>query len=179
MSEVSKELLSSKRALLTTLTTDTLSSKGASSNTIPATSNTNSEEEMPTPSDFSKMNISVRFKDTSISMLQFTNSSKSSLRWSTYLAKNKLKYDNGDLIYTSYSNFSYDHLVSTSIPKSFIERIFYTQEQVCILIDKLLNYFSKYMLATIDNKAYHFKDILKQLDKAGFIKAIEKKINVH
>jgi len=66
--------------------------------------------------------------------------------------------------------------VPTSVPKSFIKRIFYTQEQVCILIDKLLNYFSKYVLATIDNKAYHFKDILKQLDKTSFIKAIEKKM---
>ena len=95
------------------------------------------------------------------------------------MAKDKLKYDNGDLIYALYLNFLYDHLVSTSVSKSFIERIFYTQEQVCILIDKLLNYFSKYVLATIDNKAYHFKDILKQPDKASFIKAIEKKIDVY
>jgi len=80
MSEVSKELLSSKRAPLATLTIDTLSSKGVSSNTMPPISNTNCEEEMPTPSNFSKINISVRFKDTSTSMLQFTNLSKSSLR---------------------------------------------------------------------------------------------------
>ena len=80
MSEVSKELLSSERAPLTILTTDTLSSKGVSSNTMPPTSNTNCEEEMPTPSNFSKINISMRFKDTSTSMLQFTNLSKSSLR---------------------------------------------------------------------------------------------------
>ena len=44
---------------------------------------------------------------------------------------------------------------------------------------RVYKYFSEYVLATIDNKAYHFKDILKQLDKASFIKAIEKKIDVH
>ena len=59
MSEVPKELSSSERAPLTTLTTDTLSSKGASSNTMPAISNTNCEGEIPTLSDFSKMNISI------------------------------------------------------------------------------------------------------------------------
>ena len=59
ISEVLKELSSSERAPLTTLTTDTLSSEGASSNTMLSVSNTNCEGEMPTPSDFSKMNISI------------------------------------------------------------------------------------------------------------------------
>ena len=47
------------------------------------------------------------------------------------------------------------------------------------LIDNTVNYINEFVLSSIDNKAYHLKDILKQSDKAKFIKAMIKEINIH
>ena len=52
-------------------------------------------------------------------------------------------------------------------------------KRVNTLIDNTVNYINEFVLSSIDNEAHHLKNILKQLDKAEFIKAITKEIDIH
>ena len=64
-------------------------------------------------------------------------------------------------------------------PKIIIDRIFYTQKRISLLIDNSINYIKKFVLSSINNESYYLKDMLKQPDKSEFIKVIMKEIDVY
>ena len=64
-------------------------------------------------------------------------------------------------------------------PVSLFETIVCSQEKARSLIGNTINQVSEYLLSSIDNNKYHFKDVLHQTDRAEFIKAMETEIDVH
>ena len=81
---------------------------------------------------------------------------------------------------TNFSNpLPKDNTCDNSLLNSFIQRVFYAQDKLNTLFDNSINYISEFILAAIDNEAYSFKEMLKQNDRADFVTAMEKVVDVH
>ena len=63
--------------------------------------------------------------------------------------------------------------------KTMLERCFYAQEVMSTLVDSTVNQISEFILSAINNEAYTFKEMLKQPDRAEFIKAMETEIDTY
>ena len=128
------------------------------------------------------MKLSVRFKDASTEP-EHANLQLSGLKRSKRLNNDLPHYEDGDVVHTLLANFSMpssdirDH--ESLSPKKFLKRIFYVQERLNTLIDISINHVSEFVLAAIDNEACSFKEMLKHDDRADFVSAMEKEVDVH
>ena len=114
--------------------------------------------------------VTVQFKDTNLnSMSQYINLNQNRLRRSKRLKKKQPTYNNGDLVYNLFTNFSNQHGKDKYKKLIFQERILYMQEYINVLIDKSLNFVNEMVISIVNNEVYYLKEILKQDDKLDFI----------
>ena len=142
-------------------------------------SSENSEGVQHYSRDFRSMKSKVILKDTGSPMPRFSNLRKNGMKRSLGRPRDVPAHENRNIVYSLCSNFSTPNVTILPEPKYFFDKIFYTQEKMSVLIDNTINYIIKLVLSDVDNGSYHFKDMIKQLDLADFIKAIEKEIDTH
>ena len=127
--------------------------------------------------DFTKSQVKITFKDDSMSILNIINLHENSLRKSSRLKKDKPEIVNGKYTYNLFMNFCNSCQINPLEPKLFLDRIFYMQEKVNTLFNNILNYVNEFILSTVDNKVYHFKDMLNKMIKQNLLKQWWKKLS--
>ena len=129
------------------------------------------------PKDCGISKFLARFKDASDTMPSFVNLNSNSLRrskWLEKLANNKPIYVDGNMSRHLSMNHSKEATTTLKGPKTIIERFFHAQDVSHTLYDTSVNQVSEFILSTVDNDLYHFKDMLNQPDRAEFITSMEK-----
>ena len=145
----------------------------------PDAPNIDSEGDTSRPRDHKNSKVKVRFKDAGTSIPRFINLHESGLRRPKSLQQGKLTYDGDDIVYNLFTNFSTKSPMPLSAPVSLLERTLCAQEKSSSLIDNTINQVSEHLPSSIYNDTYHFKDMLRQNDRAEFIKTMETEIDVH
>ena len=112
-------------------------------------------------------------------MPNFTNLQEVGLYRSKRIVEKASTIQNGDFIYNLIINYSGEPAKLIFKSKIMIDRVFYTQERINTLIDNTVNYINEFVLSSIDNKAYHLKNMLKQPNKVEFIRAMLKEIDIY
>ena len=74
--------------------------------------------------------------------------------------------------YNIFKNYSKEVTPTSQAQKTMVERFFRSQEMTHALYYNTVNQVSEFFQSTVDNELYHFKDVLKQPDRAEFITAI-------
>ena len=88
---------------------------------------------------FKSVKVKVTLKDTDSSMPRFANLRNNSLRWSPRRRRDAQVHANVNIVYNLCSNFSDPNVATLPEPKSFLEKIFYTQEKMSMLVDITIN----------------------------------------
>ena len=112
-------------------------------------------------------------------MTRFTNLHETGLRRCKNLHKVKSTCDGDDIVHNMLTSFSTDSSISSSAPKSMLERITCYQDKASSLIVNTINRVSENLLISICNDMHLFIDMLHQANWSEFIKAMETEMDAH